>query len=249
MQNMLIIVTMVAFSDIILLWAALCLPEYAQGTNVTAWQVPNLTVTQNTNASITCHFCAPEIHFNNIWSGYVQWEKQNKPYLTEEKKYINQSNNSRVLPLYSLQLNDSGWYRCNVFFIIPKLLNVSANGTYLTVVDEPEILPVNVGLWLSVGGVLVVLLIGGIALVFRRFKRDDQHKEERTENVPQDVLLESASQDTEEITYASINKQSFNCRENKQKIPEQERMANRTNGPDSTVEESVLYSPIRIKTR
>ncbi|XP_076125873.1 uncharacterized protein LOC143105687 isoform X2 [Alosa pseudoharengus] len=234
---------MVAFSDIILLWAALCLPEYAQGTNVTAWQVPNLTVTQNTNASITCHFCAPEIHFNNIWSGYVQWEKHNKPYLTEEKKYINQSNNSRVLPLYSLQLNDSGWYRCNVFFIIPKLLNVSANGTYLTVVDEPEILPVNIGLWLSVGGVLVVLLIGGIALVFRRFKRDDQHKEERTENVPQDVLLESASQDTEEITYASINKQSFNCRENKQKIPEPERMRSGTHGLDTTV----VYSAIQIR--
>ncbi|XP_076126410.1 uncharacterized protein LOC143106110 [Alosa pseudoharengus] len=238
---------MTSFGALVLLWGTFHLFGYA--SEISVWQTPkDLNVMEGADAIITCHFVTDE---DSIKKLFISWKKDNETnyYFQQIQSNMSCSLCNSVLQFKSLLQNQSGLYRCNVKMEIPMLQEGHGNGTYVYVTgrsEGPGVVPVNV--WILAFCVLFLLIIFVIsAMVFRRCKtnRDNQDRQDGVGNDPQVVPQESASQDTDEITYASVNTQKLFFRENQQKRPGS--LKSQTQGMNSTEEEPVVYSVIQRK--
>ncbi|KAL2092297.1 hypothetical protein ACEWY4_012095 [Coilia grayii] len=235
---------LILFNITRLLWITCNLSGYAKANTNPVWQIPgHLTITEGESANITCHFQFQRaISYNNIVVK-IKWRKDNGTEIRNETIHSNIS--FSVLPFKYLHKNQSGLYTCDVKMEIPLLFEGQGNGTYLFVTGKhqgPDIAPKT---WVLALSVLIPLLVIVIAMTFRRYKRHNQAREHRTESNAQVAPQESTSQDAAEITYASINRQKINQRENQQRILE--RMNSGSQGQHSPLEEQVLYSAICLK--
>ncbi|XP_031425845.1 uncharacterized protein LOC116221025 isoform X2 [Clupea harengus] len=208
---------------------------------ITVRQEPhNLQVSEGASVNMTCNFSIQR-EYNSTVTANVNWFRID---VNRSKVYSDRLNicGSSSLQLHSMRLNDSGVYICEVNVITPLLLNGNGTGTRILVTAIRSGGPMEafpnfpaVGNLAAVGvslfGLLVIIVV--IATIFKKRRGNSQVSVNRAENDQQ--------AEVSEVTYASINNQKSHSSKN------QQRMEDKKQGQDSTNEEQVLYSAIRIK--